>query len=159
MLAYIKGKLEMKMTGYIVIDVGGLGYKIFMSETGIEICTAHDVKNGALFPGISVCDCGGTLHGSRGLCSVRKGCAGAYCLWRDLSVGEPGKGCLGDFRDGDFGDSIAAHAAGGLLQWRGTPIELFPFQDSRESKVYIFGQFDLWGRGCQRIDDAIFDGG
>ena len=36
MLAYIKGKLEMKMTGYIVIDVGGLGYKIFMSETGIE---------------------------------------------------------------------------------------------------------------------------
>ena len=24
------------MTGYIVIDVGGLGYKVFMSETGIE---------------------------------------------------------------------------------------------------------------------------
>lgn len=36
MLAYIKGTLEMKMTGYIVIDVGGLGYKIFMSEIGIE---------------------------------------------------------------------------------------------------------------------------
>ena len=36
MLAYIKGTLEMKMTGYIVIDVGGLGYKVFMSETGIE---------------------------------------------------------------------------------------------------------------------------
>ncbi len=36
MLAYIKGKLEMKMTGYIVIDVGGLGYKVFMSETSIE---------------------------------------------------------------------------------------------------------------------------
>ena len=36
MLAYIKGKLEMKMTGYIVIDVGGLGYKVFMSEAGIE---------------------------------------------------------------------------------------------------------------------------
>ena len=36
MLAYIKGKLEMKMTGYIVIDVGGLGYKIYMSETGID---------------------------------------------------------------------------------------------------------------------------
>ena len=34
MLAYIKGILEMKMTGYIVIDVGGLGYKIFMSESG-----------------------------------------------------------------------------------------------------------------------------
>lgn len=36
MLAYIKGKLEMKMTGYIVIDVAGLGYKIFMADTGIE---------------------------------------------------------------------------------------------------------------------------
>lgn len=36
MLAYIKGTLEMKMTGYIVIDVGGLGYKIFMSDAGIE---------------------------------------------------------------------------------------------------------------------------
>ncbi len=36
MLAYIKGKLEMKMTGYIVIDVGGLGYKVFMSDVGIE---------------------------------------------------------------------------------------------------------------------------
>ena len=36
MLAYIKGSLEMKMTGYIVIDVGGLGYKIYMSESGIE---------------------------------------------------------------------------------------------------------------------------
>lgn len=36
MLAYIKGTLEMKMTGYIVIDVGGLGYKVFMSEAGIE---------------------------------------------------------------------------------------------------------------------------
>ncbi len=36
MLAYIKGILEMKMTGYIVIDVGGLGYKVFMSDSGIE---------------------------------------------------------------------------------------------------------------------------
>lgn len=36
MLAYIKGKLEMKMTGYVVIDVGGLGYKVFMTDTGIE---------------------------------------------------------------------------------------------------------------------------
>ncbi len=36
MLAYIKGILEMKMTEYVVIDVGGLGYKIFMSEVGIE---------------------------------------------------------------------------------------------------------------------------
>ena len=36
MLAYIKGTLEMKMTGYVVVDVGGLGYKIFMSDSGIE---------------------------------------------------------------------------------------------------------------------------
>lgn len=36
MLAYVKGTLEMKMTGYVVIDVGGLGYKIFMSDVGIE---------------------------------------------------------------------------------------------------------------------------
>lgn len=36
MLAYIKGALEMKMTGYVVIDVGGLGYKVFMSDAGIE---------------------------------------------------------------------------------------------------------------------------
>lgn len=36
MLAYIKGTLEMKMTGYIVIDVEGLGYKVFMSDSGIE---------------------------------------------------------------------------------------------------------------------------
>ena len=36
MLAYIKGTLEMKMTGYVVIDVGGLGYKVYMSDSGIE---------------------------------------------------------------------------------------------------------------------------
>lgn len=36
MLAYIKGTLEMKMIGYIVIDVAGLGYKVFMSDVGIE---------------------------------------------------------------------------------------------------------------------------
>lgn len=36
MLAYIKGTLEMKLNSYVVIDVGGLGYKVFMSETAIE---------------------------------------------------------------------------------------------------------------------------
>ena len=36
MFAYIKGILELKMTGYIVIDVNGVGYKIFMPDTGIE---------------------------------------------------------------------------------------------------------------------------
>ena len=36
MLAYIKGELAVKARGYIVIDVGGLGYKIFMSELAME---------------------------------------------------------------------------------------------------------------------------
>lgn len=36
MFAYIKGKLEMKLNNYVVIDVGGIGYKIFMSSKGIE---------------------------------------------------------------------------------------------------------------------------
>lgn len=36
MVAYIKGSLEVKTNGYIVIDVNGIGYKIFMSETAIN---------------------------------------------------------------------------------------------------------------------------
>ena len=36
MFAYIKGSLEMKFKNYLVIDVGGLGYKIFMSENTIN---------------------------------------------------------------------------------------------------------------------------
>ena len=36
MFAYIKGRLEVKTNGYIVIDVNGIGYKIFMSETAIN---------------------------------------------------------------------------------------------------------------------------
>ena len=36
MYAYIKGNLEEKMTGYVVIDVGGIGYKIYMSRASIE---------------------------------------------------------------------------------------------------------------------------
>ena len=36
MLAYIKGILAEKNKNYVVIDVGGLGYKIFMAETAIE---------------------------------------------------------------------------------------------------------------------------
>lgn len=36
MLAYVKGTLEMKFDNYVVIDVGGLGYKVFMGETSIE---------------------------------------------------------------------------------------------------------------------------
>ena len=36
MLAYIKGELAVKARGYVVIDVGGLGYKVFMSDLAIE---------------------------------------------------------------------------------------------------------------------------
>lgn len=36
MYAYINGILEYKMEGYVIIDVHGIGYKIFMSESGIE---------------------------------------------------------------------------------------------------------------------------
>ncbi len=36
MLAYIKGELVDKQIGNIVVDVNGLGYKIYMSEIGIE---------------------------------------------------------------------------------------------------------------------------
>ena len=36
MLAYIKGSLEVKAQDYIVIDVGGLGYKVNMSKKAIE---------------------------------------------------------------------------------------------------------------------------
>ena len=35
MYAYIKGSLEVKTSGYIVIDINGIGYKIFMSEIAI----------------------------------------------------------------------------------------------------------------------------
>ena len=36
MLAYIKGSLEIKAKDYLVIDVGGLGYKVFMYENAIN---------------------------------------------------------------------------------------------------------------------------
>ena len=36
MIAYVKGILAQKQIGYVVIDVGGLGYKIFMSEPSID---------------------------------------------------------------------------------------------------------------------------
>lgn len=36
MFAYLKGSLEVKTKGYIVVDVGGVGYKVFMSQTAIE---------------------------------------------------------------------------------------------------------------------------
>lgn len=45
MISYIKGKLEIKAKDYIVVDVGGIGYKIFMSETAInELEKGKEVK-------------------------------------------------------------------------------------------------------------------
>lgn len=36
MYAYIKGSLEIKTGDYVVVETGGIGYKIFMSETAID---------------------------------------------------------------------------------------------------------------------------
>lgn len=36
MFAYMKGTLEVKTLGYVVIEVAGIGYKVFMSEPAIE---------------------------------------------------------------------------------------------------------------------------
>ncbi len=36
MLAYIKGTLEIKTKGYIVVEKNGIGYKIFMPESTIS---------------------------------------------------------------------------------------------------------------------------
>ena len=36
MFAYIKGILEIKESNYIVIDINGLGYKVFMSQNNID---------------------------------------------------------------------------------------------------------------------------
>lgn len=44
MFAYIKGSLEMKSSGYIVIDINGLGYKVFMSQNNIDTTgELHDI--------------------------------------------------------------------------------------------------------------------
>lgn len=45
MISYIKGRLEIKAKDYIVVDVSGIGYKIFMSETAIsELEKGREVK-------------------------------------------------------------------------------------------------------------------
>ena len=36
MIAYIKGSLEEKANKYVVVDVQGVGYKIFMAEPAIN---------------------------------------------------------------------------------------------------------------------------
>ncbi len=43
MFAYIKGSLEEKGNNYVVIDVGGIGYKVFMSDMSIQ--RIGDLKN------------------------------------------------------------------------------------------------------------------
>ena len=37
MFAYIKGSLEEKSNDYVVVETGGIGYKIFMSSSAIAI--------------------------------------------------------------------------------------------------------------------------
>ena len=45
MISYIKGTLEIKAKDYIVVDVGGIGYKIFMSDKSINsIEKGNEVK-------------------------------------------------------------------------------------------------------------------
>ena len=36
MISYLKGSLEVKNIDYIVIDVGGIGYKVYMSSNSIN---------------------------------------------------------------------------------------------------------------------------
>ena len=36
MIAYLNGILELKFNGFVVIDVAGVGYKVFMSEASIS---------------------------------------------------------------------------------------------------------------------------
>ena len=36
MIAYLKGNLEIKLNEFVIIDVNGIGYKVFMSKTSIE---------------------------------------------------------------------------------------------------------------------------
>ena len=44
MLAYIKGTLEIKTKGYIVIETNGIGYKIFMPESAIaKLCDTGEI--------------------------------------------------------------------------------------------------------------------
>ena len=44
MFAYIKGSLEEKGNNYVVVDVSGIGYKIFMSESAIvKLCELGEI--------------------------------------------------------------------------------------------------------------------
>lgn len=44
MFAYIKGSIELKTKDYIVVDINGLGYKVFMSQNNINtIGEIHEI--------------------------------------------------------------------------------------------------------------------
>ena len=36
MIGYVNGELTIKAQNYVIVDVSGIGYKIFMTETAIE---------------------------------------------------------------------------------------------------------------------------
>lgn len=36
MISYLKGSLEVKNIDYVIIDVGGIGYKVYMSSNSIN---------------------------------------------------------------------------------------------------------------------------
>lgn len=38
MIAYIKGSLEMKLNDSVIVETGGVGYKIFMPQNAIDKC-------------------------------------------------------------------------------------------------------------------------
>lgn len=46
MIAHLKGILEIKQAEYVVIDVNGVGYKVFMAKSAIEVLpeTGQNVK-------------------------------------------------------------------------------------------------------------------
>lgn len=44
MIAYLKGNLEVKQEEYIIIDVNGIGYKVFMAKTAIDQLPDLDSK-------------------------------------------------------------------------------------------------------------------
>lgn len=44
MIAYLRGTLEVKQEEYIIIDVNGIGYKVFMAKTAIDQLPDLDSK-------------------------------------------------------------------------------------------------------------------
>ena len=44
MIAFIKGNIEEKSAGYIIIEAGGIGYKVFMPEPDISKLESKEEK-------------------------------------------------------------------------------------------------------------------